>query len=142
MLWTGQQLPAACRFSTAARCSAFAGSANSSTSFTLDDEFITGCFRNRLDFVFSGGRGANNRECRTRRFGESRLDFCQFTSGSHTEIFAVVVGRIGLSRRLTSAHLRLGSCVIGLALLIQERRNGDRGEKSDDQDYNQELDKR
>src|SRR5204862_2110981 len=55
-------------------------------------------------------------------------------------VLTVVVGRTGLHRLRGSdgAGLRLG--VVSLVLLVQERRNSDRGKDADDQDDDQELD--
>src|SRR5207248_11670466 len=54
---------------------------------------------------------------------------------------AVVVRRKRLSGRLGGTSRGLRRCVVGLALLVDERRNRDRGKNADDQDDDQKLDK-
>src|ERR1700680_4284061 len=55
-------------------------------------------------------------------------------------VLAVGVARSRLRGGLHGARLHLARRVISLALLGDERRNRDRGEKADDQDDNHELD--
>ena len=70
---------------------------------------------------------------------ERRLDRFQVRQ-FHFRVAAVVVGGSGLGGGLQRARLLLGRRVVGLALLVDERRNRDRGEDADDQDDDQKLD--
>src|SRR5438105_3735819 len=95
-----------------------------------------------LELVFGGYGFCFNRERGRRAFGfdqlrrgficERGLDFLQVGDADFC-VFAIFVGADGLRRRLRSFPTRRSSDLVGLALLVDERRNCDRGEDADDQ---------
>src|SRR5262249_42027686 len=117
--------------------------------FVFDRErvFADGGFRG--DFVFGRGpfgcgdagigTGARRAFCRTD--GDRFFIRRQFGL-RHFRIATVIVGRDRLGGRLSRTCKLLRRGVVGLALLIQERRNRDRGQNADDQYDDQELDER
>src|SRR4029077_13382814 len=117
-----------------------AGSFNGAFCGANDVELLLGHDRFGADRV-SGRRGDTRGRERRGVVLERRLDSFQFTNG-RIDVAAVVVGGAGLRRRLHRTRLYLRSRIVGLALLVQERRNGDRGQNTDDQDHNQKLDER
>src|SRR5581483_6042762 len=84
-------------------------------------------------------RTRSRRQRRTRRVIQRRLDRLQRGHG-HGTVGAVVVRRGSLGGGRSGTSLRLGGSVVGLPLLVQERRNRDRGKNADDEDHDEELD--
>src|ERR1041385_6392452 len=72
----------------------------------------------------------------------NRNRFFEFVQlrGRETGIGTVVFGRVRLRRRLSRTSKLLRRSVVGLALLVQERGNRDRGQDADDHHYEQQLD--
>src|ERR1035438_5119336 len=141
MLRSAVLLPRAC-FTAAARVGGAGGygaGARDRSACVFEFEYVFGADRFGFNFK-AGGSGAYD-FLRYRRRGvfQRRLDYLQFYQRGSCVAAAVFAG-VGLDRRLQGPDLRLGSGVVGLAGLAQERRDGDRCEDADDQDDNQELD--
>src|SRR5579872_3247298 len=109
----------------------------------FDREGVTARLSRRRDFITRGAAfGSTQPRCRFAFRRRNRLlDFGELGRFGHQQIATVVVGRRSLHRGLSRASELLRRSVGGLALLVQERRDRNRGENADDQDDNQKLDK-
>ncbi len=97
-----------------------------------DNHRVAGCGRrrrNRQPFVAAG-----------RRTREGRLDRLQDRDRVAVDVAAVVFGGAGLHRDLSGVGVLLGLRVAGLALLVEERGQRDRGEDAEDEHDDEELD--
>src|SRR5215210_2167531 len=86
-------------------------------------------------------RRADVRPRRARGRAERVLDPGQ-NGRADAGVDAAVVGGVGLHRCLSRTRLLLGIGVVGLVPLVEERRDGDRGQQADDEHDDQQLDER
>src|SRR5680860_92601 len=103
-----------------------------------DRERLSRRVRRHFDVVAVGRRSNRKGDWRT---GQSRLDTSQHNEGVAAYIGAFV-GETGLDRDLSTVRslLRLG--VAGLVFLVEERRQRDRGQDSEDEHDDEKLDQR